>query len=102
METGKMITLFDKWVIVVDNYSYQLAEYLGESVDKKTGRKSPNYRTYGYYRTLHEALDALRLYMIRKHLSDGTRTLKEAIDTIREDDEKIRKLIANVGVEYGI
>lgn len=91
-----MIKLFDNWVVLVDKDNYTLAEYFGERLNKKTRKMEKDIKVYGYYMSLSAALNALRVYLIRQKLSDGCRSLSEAIQTIAEADDKIAKLLESV------
>ena len=92
-----MITLFDNWVILVDEKNYTLAKYLGD-IRRRDGRIEKNLKIYGYYSVLSEALNALRVCLIRKCLSDGCRTLSEALRTITEENDRIEKLFKGIEV----
>lgn len=95
-----MITLFDNWVILVDNMNYTLAEYFGDTI-RKDGKPEKNLKTYGYFASLSATLKSFRVYLIRQKLSDGSRTLSEAIQTIKEEDDRIKKLLEGIEVDDG-
>ena len=92
-----MITLFDNWVVFVDERNFTLAEYFGEK-KSKDGKTKKNIKTYGYFSGLSEALAALRVILIRRELSSGSRTLSEALRTIREEDQRIDRLLEGIEV----
>ena len=90
-----MIKLFDNWVVLVDKDNYTLAEYLGVKKDKH-GQTSEKYKAYGYYMTMSSTIRALKEIARRKALSEGSLTLSEALQTIKDEDDKIFKLLESV------
>ena len=83
-----MIKLFDDWVILVDEYNYTLAEQRGF---RKDGR--PEYKTYGYWGNLEDAIKGFRQQLIRSQLKQRDATLSEALRIIQESNAVIENLI---------
>ena len=83
-----MIKLFDDWVILVDEYNYTLAEQRGF---RKDGR--PEYKTYGYWGSLEDAIKGFRQQLIRSRLKQRDATLSEALRIIQESNAVIENLI---------
>lgn len=94
-----MIRLYDGYAIDVDSMNYVVGvAKKTKAVDKKTGEEiekevidSPKY-----YSTLDAALTAFWRMMRRKSLYNFEGSLTEALEQIKNQDEKIRKLIDQV------
>ena len=91
-----MIRLFDDWVILVDDYNYTLAKELGTRTDPKSGKERTDYKRYGYYGSLEKALEALSKEITKEELKSGSRTLGEAVRTIRESNARVESLLNDV------
>lgn len=94
-----MIELFDNWIIDVDEKNYILARIVGKAKQKT---KSGDYievdskKTYGYFSTLSEALNALaKTLAMQGHMTDRM-TLKEAVDAIQRSNNKVAELLETV------
>ena len=99
-----MIKLFDNWIIEVDAMNYSLAEYVGERtrIDKKGNERTETViERYGYYRSLSEAIKALRDRIIRLRLQNSALSLSEALRAIREEDDRINELLSRIEVDDG-
>lgn len=94
-----MIRLYDGYAIDVDSMNYVVGvTKKTKVVDKKTGEEiekevidSPKY-----YSTLDAALTSFWRMMRRKSLYNFEGSLTEALEQIKKQDEKIRKLIDQV------
>ena len=85
-----MIELFDGYKIDVDDYSYALMRETG-SVRKDTGK--PKNVVIGYYGSLSAALIALKGELVRQKLKNASVRLSEAVDAIKESNERVERLI---------
>lgn len=85
-----VIRLYDNWVIVVDSRQWILARDTGKK--DKSGAPIRNIR--GYYARLGTALKACAEANIRARLQNGTTGLSEALQTIREEHERLERFIA--------
>jgi hypothetical protein len=90
-----MIELFDGYLILVDAYNYVLAKKMGET-KRKDGSVEPKYKVYGYYGSVSDALECLAGVYVREGLKDGTHTLTQALNTIKESNGKVAKLIEGI------
>lgn len=86
-----MITLFDNWVIDVDSNCYTLKRVVNGK--NKKGESVTRDDIRGYYNSLEGALRALGKEMVRDELRDGSYTLTEALNVVREARETVEKLI---------
>ena len=84
-----MIELFDDFVITVDENQYAFGK---KYFDKKKDKWFVQYK--GYYGSLSQAINGFTKYLVRNELKNGTRTLAEAIETIREIADRVEKFIA--------
>ena len=82
-----MIELYDGYCIVVDNYNYSVAK-------KTTPKKGEaGYKFISHNSSLSGALNSFRRLVIKEKLKNGSRTLLEALNAIREIDEAFEKFI---------
>ena len=88
-KTG-IITVYDGWLILVDDNQWTLAKDGGE-VWKRT--KKSRYRAKGYYASLRAALKACYEATVRSRLQDGTRTLTQALTIISEEQKRLEQFI---------
>lgn len=95
-----MIRINKDWVVDVDEYNYTLKRDL----HKKTPRKNPDgtstmvdsYKTYGYFSSLSNAINALLNTMVTTRLSDGEIDLKEAVKRIEECVKEWREITKEI------
>ena len=86
-----MIELFDGWKIDVDSHSYTLKKVMkGKSKD---GKEIEREDCRGYYGTLEGALKGLGKELVRDKVKDGSHSLTEAIQAVREARETMEKLL---------
>lgn len=87
-----MITLIDDYVVEVEPLNYVL------KIDKhKTNKKGEKqYTTVGYYPTLKGAIIAVLHHMNRSQLSTDDYTLKEAIEIISRNNERLELVLRKV------
>jgi hypothetical protein len=88
-KTG-IITVYDGWLILVDDNQWTLAKDGGE-VWKRT--KKSRYRAKGYYASLRAALNACYEENVRSRLQDGTHTLAQALTIISEEQKRLEQFI---------
>lgn len=88
-KTG-IITIYDGWLILVDDNQWTLAKDGGE-VWKRT--KKSRYRAKGYYASLRAALKACCEANVRSRLQDGTHTLAQALTIISEEQKRLEQFI---------
>lgn len=91
-----MIKLFDDWVIIPGPCDYALAKHLGE-VERKNAKDAKNkFKYVGYYSDVAGCLKRLGEELTREALKDGWHTLGEAVQTIKESNAKVEKLLKEV------
>lgn len=85
-----MITLIHDLVIDVSLTNFTLM------IDKHKTDKKGNalYDTLGYYATLERAILGARDHYIKKCLSESTRTLDEAVETVRQINTEFSDLLS--------
>lgn len=89
-----MIRIDKDYVIDVDEAQYTLKQDAHKmSMDKRTGQESPVYYVVGYYRNLENALRGYIRLQTDKRLKGGEYALREALDVIREEREKVERMI---------
>ena len=89
-----MIRINDDWIIDVDQYNYIIKKDMHKMVKARDGKTMvPGYTTIGYYGSLRKALEALGEEMVRDTLRGGSRTLCEAVQTVRECKEEWDALV---------
>lgn len=94
-----MIRLTNGYAIEADSYCYTLGlAKTTKVVNKKTGEEEDKeiLTECKYYPDLDKALLGYWKLMRRKGLSSFEGTLQAALDTIKKQDEKVRKLIDKV------
>ena len=100
-----MIKLFDNWIIEVDNLNYILSKVTGIRTHiKKDGTEVVENVTkpYGYFTGISGALSCLRDILVRQRLADGVYALDEALRAIKDEDERIKILLAGIeGERHG-
>ncbi len=69
---------FGNYRVSSDKYQYMFQEYEGTTLDKKTGRETERWNTWGYYRTLRGLVRALPDHVIRRSNGNLTRAVGEA------------------------
>ena len=90
-----MIRINEDYIIDVDEAQYTLKQDAHKtSIDKRTGAESPVYYVVGYYRNLENALRGYIRIQTDKRLKGGEYALREALDVIREEREKVERMIA--------
>ena len=88
-----MIELMDGYVIIVNDMDYALARRTNY-VNPKTGRTKYDY--IGYFGTVQAALERLVDIYTRLALKDGVYTLSEAVATMNEVGDKVRKMLHEI------
>lgn len=90
-----MIELFDGWKIEVDSLAYTLVKeqtYIAKS-GKHAGEQTVKRDIRGYYSSFEGALNALGREMVRDGLQDGSHSLTEALNVVRDAREAVEKLL---------
>ncbi len=92
-----MIRVFDDWYIVVETnpVNYVVRRGKGERDKKGTWMDKPA----GYLTSLRGALGFIRRQIIAESLSDGERTLRDAIAAISEASSYFDAALAKEGLE---
>ena len=87
-----MVRVNEDYVILVDSLSYDVC------IDKHTVDKSgkPVYKPIGYYPNLELALHGIIKDMNARALGEGTYSLQEAIEIIRDSNDTFTKLLKEV------
>jgi len=89
-----MIRVNDNYVIEVDPYNYTPKENLHRT--DKNG--DPLFKTIGYYNNLRSAVKGVLDYDIKKSLSDGDKSLYEAVRVLNEAYSRLDKLINSIQI----
>ena len=89
-----MITLFDDWVILVDDFNYSLARPVGMRKRRDGKGEEINYRRYGYFNGVSGCLRQLHEEIIRRELKDGRHTLAEALQVVSECTARVENLLS--------
>lgn len=92
-----MITVNDRWVIQVDPNNYIVCQNKPKT-DKRTGKVS--YDAEGYFRSLSDALEYISDEEVRISLSDGDKTLPEAVSTVARVRNEMSALLRQI-LEHG-
>lgn len=81
-----MIKIIDDWYVTIDENptNYTVRRGTGAKDKKNTWRDKP----CGHYGSLRLAIKAIRGLVIANELSEGSRTLSEAIQTIEDIDKR--------------
>lgn len=93
-----MITLFDDWVILVNQYDYCLARKRGTTT-RKNGKTEDVFQRIAYYSSVDGCLERLGREISKEQLKDGSHSLSEAVKAIRESNAKVSKLVKKVLAE---
>lgn len=94
-----MIRLFGNWIIEVDNLNYTLSQVTGKRlrIQKDGTEVTENVtKAYGYFTGISGALSCLRDILVRQRLADGIYSIDEALRAIREEDDRIKNLLAGI------
>lgn len=94
-----MIRLDGGYAIVVDSQCYSLGvPKMVTQVDKKTGKEVTKevLTETKYYTGLEQALIGYWKIMRKKKLTNFEGSLQEALEVVKKQDEKIRKMIEKV------
>lgn len=91
-----MIKVIDDWYIEIESNPTNYTLRRGSGRKDKKGRCRD--KVYGYYGSLGNALKALRKEIATDELSQGFRTLSEAVRTIKEVDARFEKIISAIDV----
>ena len=83
-----MIHIKDDWYIEVDEYTYNLQQYVGTYTDKN-GVTKDSYKNVTYHRTLADALMQYTRYRVRDSLTNDSELI-EAINTLKNELESVR------------
>ena len=84
-----MIVLYDGYVLSNDSIQWILQKENG--INKKTGKT--RYKPIGYFTRLENALSEFGRRNTRDALENGAVTLKQAINTIKNENERLEKFI---------
>ena len=91
-----MIVVNDRWVIQVDDYNYIVCQNKPVMKKRPDGSSGLSYPSRSYHRTLSEACKAILDEEVRISLSDGTKTLSEAVTAISEVRNEVMGLIDKI------
>lgn len=89
-----MIRVIGDWYITVEEFPVQYVVRRGEG--KKVEKHGWADKPLGYTGSLANALAFIRKQIIAEKLSEGSRTLPEAILLIREEDAQLEKIFESV------
>ena len=89
-----MIKVIDDWYVTVETNptNYVVRRGNGEKDKKNSWIDKPR----GFYGSLRNAIKGIREQVIADRLKDGSRTLSEAFQTIREIDARFDKIIERI------
>jgi len=89
-----MTRIDDNYVIFMDGYNYVLKRDTHRTAKvKDNDEEQPVYVTIGYYGNFKAALERMLQEDIREKLAEGTRSLKEAVELVKERHEYWEKLV---------
>ena len=87
---------------VADNY-YDISNNYGYTVVRDTGKKdkkeSPVYTTLGYVGTIKEVVELVCKDKLHKQITEGNMELKQALEFIKEQTDRIEKILKEQGCE---
>ena len=87
-----MIKLIEGFFIKVDGDQYTLIRH--KDGKTKTGEPTITTNVYGYYGTIEGCLRRCRDEILAESVKNKVATLSEAIETIRDLNEELKKLIS--------
>ena len=90
-----MIHIDKDWYVDVDQYSYTLEQYTGDSVDKD-GVVRHNYKNQTYHATLDKALKQYCREVIKGKLAERDMELKEAIELIKDLSANVDETVERI------
>lgn len=86
---------------VIDNY-YAISNNYGYTVARDTGRKnkdeSPAYTTLGYVGTIKEVVELVCKDKLHNRITEGDMELKQALEFVREQTDRVLKVMEGVEV----
>ena len=81
------------YYIVVDEYSYNLAKYLGSYIDKRDGERE-RWDTIGYFISVEKALNAyLELSIQEKLVEAGEGELRGMVNIISSETKRLSETL---------
>ena len=84
---------------ITDNY-YAISNNYGYTVARDTGRKnkdgSPVYVTLGYVGTIKEVVELVWKDKLHNRITEGDMELKQALEFIKEQTDRIEKVLGGV------
>lgn len=88
-----MIRVNNDYIVDVDDMNFIAKEDKHKTITDKNGITKNVYYTIGYYGTLEGALDGIRRDMIKKNLTEGEVSLKEAIEVINKANYEFKEIL---------
>ena len=88
------IKIIDDWYITVDPYPINYVVRRGKGEKGKNGKWLD--RSRGYFNTLRNAVKEVRRQYVAEQLSNGERTLGEALSTVSEIDAHFEKIMERI------
>ena len=89
-----MIKIIDDWYITIDPYPTNYVVRRGKGEKGKNGKWLD--RSRGYFNTLQNAVKEVRRQYVAEHLSNGERTLGEALGAVSDIDTRFEKILEKV------
>lgn len=83
-----MIKIDDDFYVKAEGLDYSAYVYV-DGINNKTKEATRNAKLVGYYPSILKALEGIRSYKVHNSMSDGIKSLDEAISLIRECDERL-------------
>ena len=90
-----MIHIMNDWYIDIDEHSYNLQQYAGETVDKD-GKQRKNWKNVTYHGTLEQALMQFQRNQIRDTLAEKDLEIAEAIEIVQTFNYMLKKAVEKV------
>jgi len=91
-----MIRVNDDYIIEIDNYNFTAKRDLHQARIKKDGSTEDQFKTVGYYGDFSSAIRGIIRDMNIRELSDGVKTLEEALGIILKNNIRFEELLTKV------
>lgn len=90
-----MIHIVGDWYIEIDEHSYNLQQYAGETVDKD-GKRRKNWKSVTYHGTLEQALIQFQQNQVRDALAEKDMEIAEAIEVVQTFNYLLKHTVETV------
>ena len=90
-----MLYIADNYCAISNNYGYTVVRDTG----KKDKKENTVYTTLGYVGTIKEVVELVRKDKLHKQITKGDMELKQALEFIKEQTDRIEKMLKEQGCE---